>query len=152
MLFTKTRKSLKYFWFTEENDLSKWIAKIFFYFEIYAEVEILVASYMGSKQWQCFIIHLLKITTHKMRSFDDVLLFSMKSKMLKITRITWKENSFEFYSTCVCSISSLPFGGGGSASPEQCGCHTITLEQRFSTDGFQPANRLWQIWTRMWAK
>ncbi len=37
------------------------------------------------------ILHLVNITTHEMRTFDDVLLFSIKSKMLKITR---KENSF----------------------------------------------------------
>jgi len=43
------------------------------------------------------ILHLFKITTHKMRSFYDVLLFSIKSKLLKTTRITRKDNSFEFY-------------------------------------------------------
>ncbi len=34
----------------------------------------------------CSILHSFKITTHKMRSFDDCLLFSIKSMMLKITR------------------------------------------------------------------
>ncbi len=38
-----------------------------------------------------------KITTHKKRSFDDVLLFSIKPKMLKITRTAKRENSSEFY-------------------------------------------------------
>ncbi len=47
---------------------------------VYAEVEILVASNLGSIHWQemsrCFIICLFKITTHKMRSFEDVFSFS----------------------------------------------------------------------------
>ncbi len=46
---------------------------------------------------KCFILHLFKIITNKMRSFDYVILFSMKSKMLKITIISYKENGFEFY-------------------------------------------------------
>jgi len=45
----------------------------------------------------CHILHLFKIITHKMRSFDDVLSFSVKPKMFKIPRITWKDNHFEFY-------------------------------------------------------
>jgi len=38
-----------------------------------------------------------RITTHKIRSFDDILLFSIKPKMLKMTRIAERENSSEFY-------------------------------------------------------
>jgi len=38
-----------------------------------------------------------KITTHKIRSFDDVLLFSINPKMLKITRTAKRENSSEFH-------------------------------------------------------
>jgi len=38
-----------------------------------------------------------KITTHKIGSFDDVLLFSIKPKMLKITKIAKRDNSSEFY-------------------------------------------------------
>jgi len=93
---------------------------------MYAEVEILVASnpVLILCLWisKCFILHLFKITTHKVRSFDDVVIFSTKSKMLKITK---NENSFEIYlshsyaparlTPLVCSLSFLPFGGGEGA-------------------------------------
>ncbi len=55
-------------------------------------------------------------------------LFSIRPQMLKITKVTQKENSFQLYllitmllltnPTCACSFASLPFGGSGSASPE----------------------------------
>ena len=47
-----------------------------------------------------------------MRSFDDVLLFSMKSNMLKIT-ITEKKNNYESYLLIAMLLfTSLPVGGG----------------------------------------
>jgi hypothetical protein len=73
---------------------------------MYAEVEIPVASnrrLVGDKTFVAsnlesipvtsnvdvfYFYSCFKITTHKMRSIDDVLLFSVKAKMLKITRIT----------------------------------------------------------------
>jgi len=65
---------------------------------IHTEVEILVASNPVSTECisilTCFILHLFKITTEKMRSFDDVHLFSIKLDILKITR---KDNSFDIY-------------------------------------------------------
>jgi hypothetical protein len=38
-----------------------------------------------------------KIITHKMRSFDDVLLFSVKPNMLKIRSTAKRENNYELY-------------------------------------------------------
>ncbi len=71
---------------------------------IHAEAEILVASnwrpvvdktlvasnlesIMVISDVDVFYFTLFKKITHKMRRFNDVLLFSMKSKMLKITGI-----------------------------------------------------------------
>ncbi len=96
------KKYLSYSWYVLSH---KWTSTQYdntqkFCFHIYAEVEILIASNLGLIRWlamlMCFILHLFKIT-HKMWRFDDVPLFSIKSKVLKITIITWKENSFEFY-------------------------------------------------------
>jgi hypothetical protein len=64
-----------------------------------------------------------------MRIFDDVLLFSIKSKMLKITRIAYRDNSFEFY-----RFTAM-----------------LNLDQRFSTDGSRPGNGSWQISNGSWA-
>jgi len=57
---------------------------------MYAELEILIAS-NPMLIWcplisMCFNLNLFKIATHMVRRFDDVLLFLMKSKMLKMPR------------------------------------------------------------------
>jgi hypothetical protein len=82
---------------------------------MYAEVEILVASNrrpvvdktliasnlesitVSSNIGVLLFYTRFKITTHKIRSFDDILLFSIRPKMLKMTRTAKRENSSEFY-------------------------------------------------------
>ncbi len=83
----------------------------------------------------CFILHLLKITKLKWQALNDVLSFSMKSNVLKITR---KVKSFENYISFsyaptrltppVCLYSHLFHLEGWGEAPKKWGCH-ITLEQ-----------------------
>ncbi len=51
----------------------------------------------------CFTLHSFKIITHKLRSFNDFLLFLIESKMLKITRIVLKEKTLNSTCSQLCS-------------------------------------------------
>ncbi len=44
-----------------------------------------------------YFILCLKIVTHKLKSFDDVLLFSLKPKYVENNKCGKRENTFEFY-------------------------------------------------------
>ncbi len=55
-------------------------------------------SIMVSSNIDMFLFYTcFKIKTHKIGSFDNILLFSIRPKMLKMTRIAKRENSSEFY-------------------------------------------------------
>jgi len=90
-----------------------------------------------------FILPIYKITTHKMISFDDVLLFTIKSKMLKITRITLKENSFEIYlshSYAIARLIPLVFVHSHPYFLEECITQAVWLPRHHSRSAFLNPN------------